>query len=46
LCIDCKEEREKEEQAQSMAIRGTAGASVPGGPGDEGGSDESSPADD
>jgi len=38
LCIDCKEEREKEEQAQSMALRGTAGAS----PGDGiGGADES-----
>ena len=34
LCIDCKEEREKEEQAQSMALRGTAGASI-------GGADES-----
>ena len=30
LCIDCKEEREKEEQAQSMALRGTAGASIGG----------------
>jgi hypothetical protein len=28
LCIDCKEEREKEEQAQSAALRGSAGASV------------------
>jgi DnaK suppressor protein len=28
LCIDCKEEREKEEQAQSAALRGTAGASI------------------
>lgn len=39
LCIDCKEEREKEEQAQSMAMRGGAGdsASSYGG----GGSDES-----
>jgi DnaK suppressor protein len=37
LCIDCKEEREKEEQAQSMALRGTAGASL-------GGADESSGA--
>jgi DnaK suppressor protein len=34
LCIDCKEEREKEEQAQSMAMRGGAGASY-------GGSDDS-----
>ncbi len=32
LCIDCKEEREREEQAQSMAMRGGAGdsASLPG----------------
>jgi DnaK suppressor protein len=39
LCIDCKEEREKEEQAQSMAIRGGAGASLGG---DETAVDESS----
>ena len=28
LCIDCKEEREREEQAQSMAARGGAGDSA------------------
>jgi DnaK suppressor protein len=28
LCIDCKEEREKEEQAQSAAMRGGAAASL------------------
>ncbi len=28
LCIDCKEAREKDEQAQSMALRGAAGASL------------------
>lgn len=28
LCIDCKEEREREEQAQSMAMRGGAGESA------------------
>jgi RNA polymerase-binding transcription factor len=31
LCIDCKEEREKEEQAQAMAVRGRAGDSLSGG---------------
>jgi hypothetical protein len=41
LCIDCKEEREKEEQATNAALRGTAGASLTG---DEAGpADESSP---
>jgi DnaK suppressor protein len=40
LCIDCKEEREKEEQAQSMAARGGAGDSA----GAYGGSDESGSA--
>jgi DnaK suppressor protein len=45
LCIDCKEEREKEEQAQSMAMRGTAGASIGGDEGPGGGvADESTPA--
>jgi DnaK suppressor protein len=38
LCIDCKEEREKEEQAQSMAMRGGAGDSAHG----YGGAEESS----
>jgi len=39
LCIDCKEEREKEEQAQSF-VRGGAGDSLPEGGG--AGADESS----
>jgi DnaK suppressor protein len=44
LCIDCKEEREKEEQAQSMAVRGTAGASI-GGADESGTPDESTTPD-
>jgi DnaK suppressor protein len=44
LCIDCKEEREKAEQAQSMAVRGSAGTSVGGT--DEPGADETGPIDD
>jgi DnaK suppressor protein len=35
LCIDCKEEREKEEQAQSMAARGGAGDSASYGGADD-----------
>ena len=44
LCIDCKEEREKEEQAQNAALRGAAGASLGAG-GEEGAgpADESTP---
>lgn len=37
LCIDCKEEREKEEQAQAVAIHGRSGDSL----GDLGSADES-----
>src|SRR5262249_17506378 len=49
LCIDCKEEREKEEQAQSVVLGGRAGESAGGIGGDEssgGVADESSPSDD
>jgi DnaK suppressor protein len=50
LCIDCKEEREKEEQAQNAALRGAAGSSVGAAPGagDDGAgpADESTPLED
>jgi DnaK suppressor protein len=45
LCIDCKEEREREEQAQSMAMRG-AGDAAGLSPEAGSASDESSPVDD
>jgi DnaK suppressor protein len=42
LCIDCKEEREKEEQSQAQQARGGAGREDIGGGGDElaGGTEE------
>jgi DnaK suppressor protein len=46
MCIDCKEEREREEQAQSMAMRGTAGESTGLGGESTGPADESTQADD
>lgn len=45
LCIDCKEEREREEQAQSMAMRGGAGESANLTGDSSGPSDESSSPD-
>jgi DnaK suppressor protein len=44
LCIDCKEEREREEQSQSMALRGGAEGAALGG-GGEGGDEPLSSSD-